>query len=55
MIYNYIDENMPSWARPTIQKLVDKNYISGTDEGLNLNDDLLRLLTILDRAGIFDK
>lgn len=55
MVYNYIDENMPSWARPTIQKLVDKNYISGTADGLNLNDDLLRLLTILDRAGIFDK
>ena len=21
MIYNFIDENMPEWARPTIQKI----------------------------------
>ncbi len=21
MIYNYIDENMPDWAKPTVQKL----------------------------------
>ena len=53
MIYNYIDENMPSWARPTIQKLVDKGYLCGDENGLNLDDSMLRLLTILDRAGNF--
>ena len=30
MIYNYIDENMPDWAKPTIQKLVDKGILKGT-------------------------
>ncbi len=24
MIYNYMDDNMPSWAKPTIQKLMDR-------------------------------
>lgn len=55
MIYNYIDENMPEWARPTIQKLVDKGYINGDDGGLALTDEMLRIFTILDRAGDFDK
>lgn len=53
MIYNYIDKNMPDWARPTIQKLVDKGYLKGDGEGLNLDDNLLRMLVINDRAGVY--
>ncbi len=54
MIYAWIDENMPEWARPTIQKLVDAGYLKGEGEGkLNLDDDMLRILVILDRAGVF--
>lgn len=55
MIYNYIDSNMPEWAKPTIQKLVDKGYLQGGEKGLNLTDDLLRMLVINDRAGIYDR
>ena len=55
MIYNYIDENMPEWARPTIQKLVDKGYLKGDGNGLGLTDELLRILVINDRAGLYDK
>ena len=54
MIYNYIDDNMPEWARATIQKLVNKGYLQGGDDGLNLTDELLRVLVINDRAGIYD-
>ena len=54
MIYNYIDKNMPEWAKPTIQKLVDKGYLQGNENGLNLTDELLRMLVINDRAGIYD-
>jgi N-acetylmuramoyl-L-alanine amidase len=54
MIYNYIDNNMPEWARPTIQKLVDKGILQGDNNGLNLTDELLRLLVINDRAGLYD-
>ena len=53
MIYNYIDKNLPDWATPTIQKLVRKGYLQGTGDGLNLDDTMLRLLVILDRAGVF--
>lgn len=52
-IYNYIDDNMPEWARDTIQKLVNKGILSGDGNGLNLNTDMLRMLVILDRAGVF--
>lgn len=55
MIYNYVDENMPEWARGTVQKLMDRGYLRGTDEGLGLDDAMLRILVMLDRAGAFGK
>lgn len=55
MIYNYIDKNMPEWARPTIQKLVDKGYLKGNENGeLGLNDTMLKIFVINDRAGVYD-
>ena len=54
MIYNYIDGNMPAWARATVQKLADKGYLKGDGNGLGLTDDMLKIFTILDRAGVFD-
>ena len=55
MIYNYIDDNMPEWARPTVQKLVDKGFLKGDGGGLGLTDELLRILVINDRAGLYDR
>lgn len=53
--YNYIDENMPNSYKPTIQKLVGKNLLQGDEEGnLMLTKDMMRILTILDRTGIFN-
>ena len=55
MIYNYVDKNMPEYARPTIQKLINKGYLKGDSSGkLNLTDDMLRILVILDRSRSFD-
>lgn len=54
MIYNYVDGNMPEWARGTVQKLMDRGYLKGTDEGLGLDDAMLRILVMLDRAGAFE-
>ena len=51
--YNTVEE-CPDWARETIQKLVDKEYLNGTGEGLDLSADMVRLLVILDRAGAFN-
>ena len=54
IIYDYIDENMPEWAVPTIQKLVDKGLLKGDEEGkLGLTEDLMRMLIINDRAGVY--
>jgi N-acetylmuramoyl-L-alanine amidase CwlA len=53
MAYNYIDQNMPDWAHPTIQKLTSSGFLQGDGGGLGLTGDMLRLLVILDRAGAF--
>ena len=52
-VYNKVSE-VPSYARPTIQKLIDKKYLEGDTKGnLNLDDDMIRIFVILDRAGMF--
>jgi N-acetylmuramoyl-L-alanine amidase len=50
--YNTVQE-LPAWARPTVQKLIDKGFLNGTDTGLDLTHDNVRMLVILDRAGVF--
>lgn len=56
IVYNYVDKNMPEYAKPTVKKLRDKGYLKGDSNGnLNLTDDMLRILVILDRSGTFDK
>ena len=54
MIYNYIDKNMPEWARPTVQKLVGQGILKGDENGLHLTDSDLRQLVINDRAGLYE-
>ena len=54
-IYNYIDDNMPDWAKPTIKKLVNNGVLLGGENGLNLNTLMMRILVILDRVGVFGK
>ena len=54
VVYDYVDENMPEYARPTIQKLLDIGALKGESNGrLNLTNDMLRILVILDRANAF--
>lgn len=51
--YNYTLE-VPEWARPTVQKLLDKKYLTGNDKGeLELTYNMLKLLVINDRAGLY--
>ncbi len=54
MIYNYIDENMPVWARPSVQKVIDKGILLGDEKGLHLTDSDLRQIVWNDRAGLYD-
>lgn len=52
--YGYIDDFMPDWARPTIQKLYDKGYIKGDESGnLQLSYNDLRHYVVNDRAGLY--
>lgn len=49
-------ENVPDWAKPTIQKLMEKDLLLGDEKGnLNLTKDMTRTMVILDRAKVFDK
>lgn len=52
--YNTVQE-CPEWAQKTIQKLVDNGYLNGNGEGLNLSEDMIRILVIHDRAGVYGK
>lgn len=53
-IYDYIDENMPEWARESVQAAVDANVLVGDqDNGWGLTYEDLKVLTWMHRAGIF--
>lgn len=53
--YNYIDKNMSEYYKPTIQKLVGSGILEGNENGeLQLTTNMMRLLTVLDRAGLFE-
>lgn len=53
--YNSLEE-IPTFAKPTIKKLVDKGLLSGGSAAandLNLSLDMIRLLVIQDKAGLY--
>ncbi len=49
--------DVPEWGRATIQKLLDKGLMSGTDNKgtLNITESMLRVFVVNDRAGLYDK
>lgn len=56
--YKFI-EDIPAYARPSVQKAMDEKILSGTgtENGkavLNLEADFLRTIVILDRLGLFN-
>lgn len=50
MVYNYIDENMPEWARESVKWCVDNEIIKGTGSGLGLDDDKLWMCVVIHRT-----
>lgn len=44
MIYNYVDKNMPEWAREAVQWQVDNGILVGDGNGLHLTDNDLRTI-----------
>ena len=52
MVYKTL-EDIPSWGKPTIQKLIGRGSIKGDGQGnINLSDDTVKILVILDREGV---
>lgn len=52
-VYNWTEE-VPEWARPTVQKLLDKGYLKGNDKGeLELTYSMLKIFVVNDRAGLY--
>lgn len=49
--YNTIEE-LP-YGQDTISKLIEKGYLAGNENGLDLSKDMLRMFIVLDRAGLF--
>lgn len=52
-VFNTIEE-VPEWGWETVKKLMNKNLLQGEGDGLGLTYDLLRVLVINDRAGLYD-
>ncbi len=52
MRYQTLNE-VPEYAKTTIQKLIDKKILNGNNDGLDLSEDMIRILVINDRAGIY--
>ena len=49
MIYNYIDNNMPEWARSAVSWAVENGILNGDGSGLNLDDKDIRYITMMYR------
>lgn len=50
MIYNYIDENMPEWARESVQWALDNNILRRAPGDLRLDDKALENFCYLHRT-----
>jgi len=52
MRFNKVEE-LPDWAVETVEKLLRSGHLKGTGSNLDLSLDMLRMLVINDRAGVF--
>lgn len=48
-------DDVPDYGKATVSKLLQQDYLVGRPTGLDLTEDMVRLLVILDRTGLFDK
>ena len=49
--YEKVSE-LPSWAKPTIQKVIDKGVLKGDGSGLHLSEDNMKMFIYMDRLGL---
>ena len=50
--FNTVEE-LPSWGRGTVEMLIERGFLKGDGGGLDLSVDMLRLMVINDRAGVY--
>lgn len=50
--YKTLDD-IPTWGRATVEKLLNKDLLLGGDNGLDISEDMLRIFVINDRAGLY--
>ena len=56
MVYDFNDDNMPSWARPAVQAAMDCGAVQGDEQGrLGLSYKDLRTICREYRCGMYDK
>ena len=48
-------ERCPEWSRSSVKKLMDRGFLAGNGKDLDLSHDMVRLIVILDRAGLFER
>lgn len=46
-------EQVPLWAQATVGKLMETQVLQGDGQSLDLSHDMVRMLVMLDRAGVF--
>ncbi len=51
--FNTVD-SLPDWAKPTVQKMIDKGLLNGNGASLDLSLDMLRIFVVNDRAGLYN-
>lgn len=49
--YEKVSE-LPDWAKPTIQKVIDKGVLKGTGAGLHLSEENMKMFIYMDRLGL---
>ena len=54
MIYDYVDNNMPEWARDAVQAAINKGALQGEGDGLGLTYSDLRAIVREYRAGLYN-
>ena len=48
-------EKFADWGTETVEKLIARGALKGTNEGLDLSLDMLRIFVVHDRMGLYDR
>lgn len=52
-VYNKVDE-LPDWAKPAIQKVIDRGVLKGDSKGLGLSEEDIRMFVYMERLGLLE-